>query len=74
MRVEITVKPRSGKTKVEPLGPAHYRVSVREAPHDGEANAAVVAALAEYFGVPKSRVNLVRGHRGRRKCAEIRLE
>ena len=38
---------------------------------DGKANGAVVKLLAESFGVPKTRVRLVRGRTSRRKIFEI---
>jgi uncharacterized protein YggU (UPF0235/DUF167 family) len=40
-------------------------------PHDGEANAAVIDALAAHYGVPRSRVRIITGHHGRRKQVEI---
>jgi uncharacterized protein YggU (UPF0235/DUF167 family) len=46
-------------------------VAVTASPHEGEANEAVVAALAGHFGVGRGRVRIVRGHRGRLKVLEI---
>jgi len=47
------------------------RVAVTAPPHDGQANDAVRDAVAEYLGVPRSHVRIVRGHAGRRKILEI---
>lgn len=71
MRIEVRVKPRARRTEVSQLGPNRYQVAVSAAPHDGEANEAVVDALSEHFGVARSRVRIVRGHRGRTKLVEI---
>jgi len=40
-------------------------------PREGQANAAVVAALAEHFGVPRSQVRIIRGAGSRHKIVEI---
>jgi uncharacterized protein YggU (UPF0235/DUF167 family) len=39
--------------------------------HDGEANAAVVKAVAGFLRVPKSQVRVVSGQRGRSKCLAV---
>jgi hypothetical protein len=38
---------------------------------DGKANAAVVAVLGATFGLPRTAVALVSGHRGRDKVVEL---
>ena len=43
------------------------RVYVTTVPEDGKANAAVVKLLSKAVGVPKSRLDLVRGHTSRDK-------
>ncbi len=47
---------------------------VRQPPVEGQANQAVVALLAEWLGVPRSSVRLVRGARARLKVVEVPLE
>lgn len=42
--------------------------------HDGQASDAVIDALAAYFRVPRSKVQIVRGHTARRKVIEIERE
>ncbi|MDQ2709266.1 MAG: DUF167 domain-containing protein [Actinomycetota bacterium] len=46
-------------------------LAVRARAVDGKANAAVVAALAGGFGLPRAAVELVSGHRGRDKTVEL---
>lgn len=73
MQVTIRVKPGSKKgPSVQPnLIDDTLMVYVREPAVDGKANRAVIELLAEYYGVPKSRVEIVRGHTARTKAIRI---
>ena len=71
LRIAVKAKPRSKVNKVERIDELHYIVSVKEPPIDGRANVAIIAALAEYFDVPKSFVSMVSGYVGREKVVEI---
>jgi uncharacterized protein len=73
--VRVRVTPRSSKDAVEAIeatadGPA-LRVRVRAVPADGEANSAVQVLLAEWLGLPKSRVMLVAGAKSRVKSFAV---
>ena len=70
--VDIVVQPRASRAAVGPVVGDRLRVSVNAPPVDGKANHAVVRALAEAFGVPRSAVEIVRGETGRRKTVRIR--
>jgi uncharacterized protein (TIGR00251 family) len=65
------VTPRAGRSGVDALPDGTYRVSVAAPPHEGQANAAVIAALADHFGVSPTQVRIVQGHRGRRKIVDV---
>ncbi len=71
VRVTVTVMPRARRTSVEPLEGGGLRVAVTAPAHEGQANAAVIDALAEHFRVPRSRVRIVLGRTVRRKVVEI---
>lgn len=70
----VRVTPRAGREAVEfdPGPPPGFRVRVTVAPEDGKANAAVARLLAGALDVPKSRLELVRGARGRDKLFRLR--
>jgi len=70
-RIIVTVVPRARRTYVESREDGGLRVAVAAPPHEGRANAAVIAALAEHFHVARSRVRIVRGERSRKKVVEI---
>ncbi|OHA09386.1 MAG: hypothetical protein A3B37_02380 [Candidatus Sungbacteria bacterium RIFCSPLOWO2_01_FULL_59_16] len=71
MKISVAVKTGAREERIEEILPSEYRVSVRERPIAGKANAAVVRALAAYFAVPQSAVSIRTGHTGRRKIIEI---
>lgn len=84
MIINVQVKPNSKKgplvepTRVgnEPIEapsepPKNYTVYLREKPHDGEANQALVRLLADYFDVAKSCVVIKQGAKGHQKTIEI---
>lgn len=75
MRVAVRVRPGTRTESVGgrwegPRGDA-LLVCVRARAVEGQANAAVLEALAEAFGLPGSRVSLVSGARGRDKVVDL---
>lgn len=73
--VAVRVRPRASRTAVGgsypgPNGPALV-VAVQEPAVDGKATRAVLAAVAEALGVPRSRVLLRSGERSRDKLLTI---
>jgi uncharacterized protein (TIGR00251 family) len=68
---DIQVVPRASRTAVGPMVGERLRVAVTAPPVDGAANAAVIEALADVFGVRRAAVAIVRGERGRRKTVSI---
>ena len=77
MIINVLVKPGSKKGPlVEPMEapsepPKNYIVYLREKPHDGEANQALIKLLADYFDVANSCVVIKQGAKGHQKTIEI---
>ncbi|ORB29077.1 DUF167 domain-containing protein [Mycolicibacterium parafortuitum] len=70
--ITVRVKPGSAKGPLVEAGPdGELTVYVRERAVDGKATAAVVKVLADHFGVPRSRVELVSGAASRIKRFRI---
>lgn len=67
----VTVKPNARQERVEVEGVSSLKVWVNAPPVDGKANDAVVRVLAKHFGVPKSKVRIRRGQKGKRKQVEV---
>jgi uncharacterized protein len=70
-RITVHVTPRARRSSVERRPDGTFRVAVTAPPHEGQANEAVIAALADHFGIARGRVRIVHGRRGRRKIVEI---
>lgn len=77
MRITVRVRPGASQTRVGgrygESDPPVLVVSVRAPASDGRANDALVAALAEAFGVPRSAVRVVSGAISRTKVVDIDL-
>jgi len=70
----VRATPRAGAEalRCEPGPPPVLHVRVTAPPDAGRANAAVVALLARALGVPKTRLELLRGGSGRDKLFRVR--
>ena len=71
VRITVTVSPGARSERVERIDESRLRVAVIEPPREGRANAAVVSAVARFFGVPASAVRIVHGATSRSKVLEI---
>lgn len=72
MKITITVKPGSKKGPlVEKQVDGSYIVYLREKPHDGEANVALIKLLSDYFDVAKSQIAIISGQKSHHKIVEI---
>jgi len=69
--VDVLFQPRASRTCVGPVIGDRLRVSVTAPPVDGKANAAVIEAVAQAFGVRRAAVSILRGETGRRKTLRI---
>ena len=70
-KISIKTHPNSKKIELLQKDAAHYEVWVRETPEKGKANEAVIKALSDYLGVPRSRLTISSGHTSRNKIIEI---
>ena len=71
MKITVAVKPNSRKESVEVLEDGSYLVRVNAPPTEGQANERVIELLAKALKRPKSSIELISGHRGKRKVFEI---
>ena len=71
MIYQITVKTGSKKGPLVEKTEDGLIVFLREKPHDGEANAALIKLLADYFDVPKTSITIKVGAKSHHKIVEI---
>ena len=71
MRISVKAKAGAKKELVEKISDKEFVVSVKEPPIDGRANWAICRAVADYFGISPSRVNIVSGQSAKNKIVEI---
>jgi uncharacterized protein YggU (UPF0235/DUF167 family) len=69
--LRVRVIPRARRPGLERRADGVLVARVAAPPVDGKANAAVCALIAESYGVPKSRVSVVRGASARDKVVRV---
>ena len=67
----VRVTPRAGRTAIAGIRDGQLVVKLAAAPVDGAANEALVAALADAFGLPRRAVAIAAGQRSRTKRVEF---
>ncbi len=72
MKLTIFCKPNAKKPGVEKVDESTYRVAVRAAPEDGEANREVCRLLAGFFKVSLAAVTILAGQKSRQKIVAIK--
>lgn len=71
MKIHVRVRPGAKTEKIEKIDDTHYRISVKDTPINGQANEAVIDALASHLGIKPYLVEITSGHTGRDKIVEI---
>ena len=67
MILELHVQPGAARTEFAGEYGGRLKLRLAAPPVEGKANAALVAFLAEYYGVPKRNVRILAGASSRRK-------
>lgn len=71
MQLSVITHPNAKRPRIEEDLTGMLHVYVNAPPLDGRANQAAIVALAEHFGVKKSAVTLLSGHKSKNKRFEI---
>ena len=71
MKITIIAHPNSKHPRVEKDLTGTVHVYVNAPPLEGKANRAVIEALADFFGVKKSMVTLIRGEKSKNKTFDV---
>jgi len=68
---DVLVQPRASRVKLGPVHDNRLKVAVTAPPVDGEANAALIDAIAKALGVARGAVEVVAGASSRRKTVRV---
>ncbi len=68
---DVRVTPKAAANRLVEADDGQIRAYVTTAPEAGKATAAVIALLAGAIGIPKSRLQLVRGATSRQKSFRV---
>ncbi|MEF8847037.1 MAG: DUF167 domain-containing protein [Candidatus Paceibacterota bacterium] len=71
MLIKVKVKPDADEISVSKKEEDEFRVKVKAEPKRGKANKAVTRVLANYFGLDKGQIRLVKGGKQRNKVFKI---
>jgi hypothetical protein len=71
MKIFVKVKPGAKEERVEKIDDINFKVQVTQPPEKGKANLAVIKALAEYFNLNRSSIQIVSGSTSKLKVIEI---
>ena len=69
--LELLVQPRASRTRVVGEHDGRLKIQLAAPPVDGEANAALLAFLAQALGLRRADVALLAGESGRRKRVRV---
>lgn len=71
LTMDLQVQPGAARDEIVGAHGDRLKVRITAPPVDGRANHHLIAYLATSFGVPRSRVKLLRGTSGRAKTVQI---
>ncbi len=70
--LDVWVQPGAGKSEFAGMRENKLRIRLGAPPVEGAANKECVKLLAKLFDVPKSRVEIIQGHKSRHKTILLR--
>lgn len=71
MKIIVKLKPNSKIKKIEKTGDRAYSIRIKEPATENKANLGLIKALADYFDVSKSQIEIISGLTSRQKIVEI---
>jgi len=70
--VNIAVQPKASRNELAGTHQDSLKVRITAPPVEGEANKACIKFFAKLLSVPKSNIEMVQGHKSRRKTLLVR--
>ncbi|MEA2113579.1 MAG: DUF167 domain-containing protein [Patescibacteria group bacterium] len=72
MLIKVKVFPSAGKKEVIKKTEDSFEIWVKEKPVKGQANRAVISALAGYFNISRENIKLIKGFQQRNKVFNVK--
>ncbi|MBU2472637.1 DUF167 domain-containing protein [Patescibacteria group bacterium] len=69
--IKVKVFPSAGKQEIIKKSEDSFEIWVKEKPIQGQANRAVISALAGYLEIPRENIRLIKGFKQRNKIFKI---
>jgi uncharacterized protein (TIGR00251 family) len=69
--IKVRIQPRASRNTIAGIHDGSLKLFLTSPPVDGEANQACVAFLADFFGVAKKSVQIISGHKNRKKVVKV---
>ncbi|MFX1295831.1 MAG: DUF167 domain-containing protein [Promethearchaeota archaeon] len=69
--ITILVKPNSKYINIKQLNPETYEIAISSKPEKGKANKNIIELLAKFFKIKKSQIQIIKGHKSRKKIIQI---
>ena len=70
--LDLYIQPRASRSRIVGLHDKSIKLAVSAPPIDGRANKEVTAFIAKLLKLPKSSIEIISGHQGRRKRLRIK--
>jgi uncharacterized protein (TIGR00251 family) len=70
--ITVQVQPKARQQQLIQLSATEFKARLKAAPERGQANAELLALLADHFGLPPSRLTIIQGKTARTKLIEIK--
>lgn len=71
IQLAIFVKPNAKQTRLVEIKDGVLHIALHAKPQEGEANKELIRFLADYFDIPKSQIDLIKGHHSRHKVVSV---
>jgi uncharacterized protein (TIGR00251 family) len=71
VHIQILVKPNAKKSALLKVDERGLHVAIHAKPQQGEANVELIAFLATFFRIPKTKIVLLRGERSKHKVISL---
>ena len=73
MLIKVKAYPSAGKEEIIKKSEDSFEIWVKENPVQGQANRAIISALAKYLNIDREKIRIIKGGKRRSKVIEVDL-